>query len=529
MIAVVLFVIAAALRWPSCGESFWVDELHTAWCTFGDWNEVRHRASMGNQQPLYFGGLWIWQHITPSNLIDLYGIEAWLRSTSVIASAATASVVYVIVARVSRSQIGGVAAGLAMSIESSSIFYGTELRPYAWIGLAAAIAAGLAAVDPASDGFGHEHDHDQNLGLGSTRNRISPTTRRLALHGVVMVAAITHITSLITLAPLLTMVIVRDAVDTGKGRPSKIPFRNSHIGPMLIWIVAAVLFAVTHTQLWGVRDRWNAFATPQTIREVGSLWPWISLILFPLMLNRIATVRRSSGDTDQAKNLFLVMFYSVVVATTGCYLLSTIGGVPLWNRRYLFSCLPMLCIGFGLIIGAIRNGDLRVVYQSQWLHRGVAVTVMLLSLGMMSSHDGLIRKIVRGQTRLVTRGEDWRSAIDWIREHQDDLTINEVWIDPNLVEQNTSSFRVTDLIEEQYFRFVVDGPYRLPRGIGKLGTGRDATNDWVRLINETNEKTTRRTILLTRRSILNSPSNVAIEPFGRVRILHERKKVLQGD
>ncbi len=51
--ALAIFVLAVCLRVPSCYESFWLDELHTAWAIWGDLGAVSQRAEAGNQTPLY--------------------------------------------------------------------------------------------------------------------------------------------------------------------------------------------------------------------------------------------------------------------------------------------------------------------------------------------------------------------------------------------------------------------------------------------------------------------------------------------
>ena len=146
LVAVSLFVISFLLRWPSCGASFWLDELHTTWCTFGPLGQVSERSAIGNQQPMYFTALWFWQRIPPTALINFYGIEAWLRLTSVLACSAAASAVYVTVRFAMNSHVGGIAAGMALALDSSSLFYGTELRPYACVILCSALAVGLASM-----------------------------------------------------------------------------------------------------------------------------------------------------------------------------------------------------------------------------------------------------------------------------------------------------------------------------------------------------------------------------------------------
>jgi len=124
--SIVVFAVAVALRLPSCYESLWVDELHSAWCVWDDLSDVAPRADIGHQSPFYFLGLWFWKQV-------FGGSELALRMSSVLAVAASCSVLTLGVARWSGSVIAGVTAGAILAIETNSIFFGTELRPFALV------------------------------------------------------------------------------------------------------------------------------------------------------------------------------------------------------------------------------------------------------------------------------------------------------------------------------------------------------------------------------------------------------------
>ena len=493
LVVACLFAISFFLRWPSCGDSFWLDELHTAWCTFGTFGEVSGRASLGNQQPLYFGALWLWQRVPPTTLIDFYGIEAWMRLTSVVASAASASVAYLIVRRATKSPVGGIAAGLAMALESSSIFYGTELRPYAWVILLSTIAVGFASL---------------------------PISRasRWGLHLISLLAAATHLTSLIGLAPMIALVMVVDWF-TAQCKPHPAAKWNQcHLGPIVVWCLFAFASVFNHVDLWGVRDRWNAFASPSTLWEIEGLWPWISLVLCPgiaAMLTWLyrSRMKRSSITIAPVVRRWMIIICSVVlVSTFGCYLLSAWGGVPLWSRRYLVSGLPMICVLFGCMVGWISQG--------QRTNQFTAMIVMCFCLGDMGWQSGVLPKLYRGNPKLVVRDEGWRTATRWINQHKETLSIASVWVDPALIEQDEPSVIVANAIREHYFRFVADGPYRLDDAIEVIGTGRNATDEWLKLCQSGDAGL--KTVLLTRRRIsreLLGSTNLNVKSFGRVKVL----------
>ena len=81
---VLIVVVTAAFRLPSCRESFWLDELHSAWAVSDAFSEVAPRAAIGNQTTGYFHLLWFWSAIVGSG-------ELPMRLSSVIASCVRAT------------------------------------------------------------------------------------------------------------------------------------------------------------------------------------------------------------------------------------------------------------------------------------------------------------------------------------------------------------------------------------------------------------------------------------------------------
>lgn len=61
--ALAVAIVAVVLRIPYCYESFWIDELHTAWAVWAEFDKVTDRAAAGNQTPLYFHGVWLWKAV----------------------------------------------------------------------------------------------------------------------------------------------------------------------------------------------------------------------------------------------------------------------------------------------------------------------------------------------------------------------------------------------------------------------------------------------------------------------------------
>ena len=76
--ALLVFAVAVGLHVPSCYESFWLDELHTARAIWGDFGEVSERAAVGNQTPLYFQLMWVWQQLAVESEVALRLSSVWL-------------------------------------------------------------------------------------------------------------------------------------------------------------------------------------------------------------------------------------------------------------------------------------------------------------------------------------------------------------------------------------------------------------------------------------------------------------------
>ncbi len=121
-----VFVVALLLRLPSCYESFWLDELHTAWAIWEDLTDVAPRAEVGNQTPLYFQLMWLWKQLAGQS-------EVALRLSSVLAVSLASALLVIAVCKTSKRLAAGILSGLVLAVESNAIFFGTELRAYAWL------------------------------------------------------------------------------------------------------------------------------------------------------------------------------------------------------------------------------------------------------------------------------------------------------------------------------------------------------------------------------------------------------------
>src|SRR6056297_2163722 len=131
-------LIAVAFRIFTWWQRLCTVEFHSALAVWGNFPEVGPRAAAGNQTPFYFWGLWLWKLL-------FGGSEIALRLSSVLAMAAASGILVVTVARQHASLLAGLLAGLFLAVDANALFFGTELRPYAWVVLGTTVAAGLFA------------------------------------------------------------------------------------------------------------------------------------------------------------------------------------------------------------------------------------------------------------------------------------------------------------------------------------------------------------------------------------------------
>ncbi len=132
----VLIVLAAWMRLYQVGESLWVDELHTAWTVSGSAGEIPGRAAMGNTSPAYFYLPWLAGRLMGMN-------ELAMRLPSVLAGVGLVVLIYLLVARWTRSRCAGLLAAFLATIDWNFLFYGQEARTYAMVQLVGLAHVGL--------------------------------------------------------------------------------------------------------------------------------------------------------------------------------------------------------------------------------------------------------------------------------------------------------------------------------------------------------------------------------------------------
>ena len=418
------------IRLPSLYESFWVDELHTAWSIWGDLGDVAPRAAKGNQTPLYFQLMWFWKAVVGES-------ELALRMSSVLA-VAVASVLLLFGVRQSTGSLpAGTLSGLVLAIETNSIWFGTEFRPYAFVMLLAVVATWAAVA---------------SLKSNST---ISGGNLRLIFVVAAGAAALMHPTALVTLGVLSIVASLVACCQQG------LRFKIQISDFVSLILMCAIGFALYHSTLgdsWENRSRWAAFGKVTDVRMFWiKSWPWVPIAIVPAALALCGLWHRKRPDVLDS----FVPVIAGLLATVTFFVASYYEWVPLWQRRYFIAALPML---------AWSTGHCAVLaWPCKFDRFGWAICVLIA--GLLFWQQGSWQQFQRTQTWTGPRGEDWRGAIAFVnaqRHPRDD-----VHIDAGLIEAQASkgiNFFGIELglsdderaIDEEYFKLPAAGPYQIP-------------------------------------------------------------------
>lgn len=362
---------------------------------------------MGHQSPLYFWGLWIWKQALGST-------EFALRCSSVGATSLAAVIAAAAVGKRTGSVSAATTTGLILAFEINAIFFGTELRPYAWIMLA--MAAWIAI-----------------------ELRTETTHRRRWQAAIAGLAFLIQPTSALGFATVtLASAILDPRRDASGSREAWWPFspRRGYALVGLFIAAAAAWWALGDT--WRQREMWSSFATIGSWNDVWQIWPWTPVMIVPAALV-LVTIARTAIRIDGAavarhlrnaeSRKLLVLWGSVVAMTFAVAAASMMDGVHLWHRRYLITALPMLAAASGLAVGTwSRSFGWRNAVFSQVAEFLSLVTIVL---GLIVS-QGTLNWVSRHSWQLAGRGEDWRSAMAWAEENS--TPGQTVGIDSGLIE-----------------------------------------------------------------------------------------------
>ncbi|MEM6691067.1 MAG: glycosyltransferase family 39 protein [Planctomycetota bacterium] len=409
MLALMVTCAAAAVRWPGCDESFWLDELHSAWTVWGSFGNVSQRAAIGNQTPIWFWTLWGFKGIAGDS-------ESGLRLISVLTTSTACGLITLLLAR-KYSLAAALAAGGVLAFESNAIFFGTELRPYGTVVLLATLAV-----------------------VGSARVMWIATA----------VAVSMQPTAVIVLLPWCigrSWLIRNQSFRPGNQAQQVQGVDNpSAKVPWVIAIVAVLaILIIVMTYVWPsliARDRWASFATAGGWNSIASLWPWTWLLILPSCV-LIFAHKDSSPNINKASVYLSILL--IILSVGGLWFLSNMDWIHLWHRRYLISLLPVFAC---LVSMAVESSSPPV----RW-------PVAVLWLLGLTSAQGNLESLVTAPSAITRRGEDWRSAIEFVSTE----TYYPIAMEAGLIESDAmmSKGGLTEL-ESAYLTCVARGPYELP-------------------------------------------------------------------
>lgn len=438
--SVLVFSVAIVLRVPSCYESFWIDELHSAWAVWDSLSDVTPRAALGHQSPFYFVGLWFWKQAVGES-------ELALRFSSVLALALSSVVLTVGIARWGRSVWAGMAAGMVLAAESNAIFFGTELRPYALV-----VLFGSVALVMFLHLLGQRTRHDNRAGW-------------FTMNAAVLLAVLfqpTAIGLLLLPAALMLVWLVRD--------PRKALRFNLSDGFILLGAsaVAFALWKLTLNETWQQRFTWSAFASATSPRQILEIWDWSWLWALPLGIVTTAVIVAVSTkrfpETRVSLSGSLVLATLAIVMTSTYWFVSWMGWFPVWHRRYFIAVLPIFAALGGASITTVQSA----FGERRRLHIVVAVVTVLFVLALPYA-QGTLQRLPHYPVAYAVRGEDWRSAMEWVRSNSrpNDL----IYLDAGLIENKTLLSRTVTIgvtrsltpAESDYLTYAGRGPYELGR------------------------------------------------------------------
>ncbi|WP_162275899.1 glycosyltransferase family protein [Roseimaritima ulvae] len=433
-------VLSAIIRIAECGESLWVDELHSAWAIAGRWDQVAARAAAGNQTPWYFWLLRVWTNTLGSS-------ELMLRMPSVLALAATSGVLVVAAARASGRWMIGVLAGGLLAIDLNAIYFGSEARSYGLVILSATIAvwAAVELADPHSAG----------------RNRWRWTLWLACLFGLLM-----HPTAGLVLAVVVAAGWIWSRLADAATAWKAIVL----VGSAAAAVGAFAVNAFVVSRVWQQRDHWNTFGVPQSAWDLWTMWPW-TIVAIPIGVWAIAVLAaRCFGEQPQNRQRLQVwpFLLSVVLAgTLACWLLASYAGVPMWHRRYIVGLMPLVAWATAdAWAAAIDRLPRRLRFRGAGVVWGALAMVVAL-MGLL--YDQQTATLWR-DNRVTLRAEDWRGAAAWLNQRR--APGEPVYVGAELIESNQlAELDPADPQYEsirQYLLFPVSGPYAI-EGAEPLG------------------------------------------------------------
>jgi mannosyltransferase len=434
----VWLVLVFAAGWPllTSFESLWVDELHSAWVIDGPWNEVAHRATIGNQSSLYFGCLKLFQNVL-SVVIEPFGwsipnevslrLFSWLGWVAMIGFIAYPQ-------RHSRSII--LVLALWLWLDRIGSFYAIETRPYAWVAFF-------------------------SLLLMTSAIRIAAAPLKIHWLWVLwaMLLFYCHYTSLIVIALSMSGVLIELLFSSlSRDRSGLKAIIRSRIVEAVAFFTLATPGLVYLSRIGEQSQQWNDFAGDQSLHAFFDLFPWFAWCLVPalfLLVERVCDRSPVNPETAQRSDLSewrknqTRLIQAAVVGLGGIMIvwsLTCLGIAPLMHRRYAIGTYPAF-----LTLGAVLLNQMR--------YRSVLFGAAIVSLAILGVFQGTFREWREGRWLAWQRQEDWRMVHDYLKAKTSPEET--VFVAPMLIETKGSQLSI--YLPHDYLTAPLRTLYRVPK------------------------------------------------------------------
>lgn len=403
--------LGAYLRFLALSEPFWLDELHTAWCVSGGWDQVASRAAAGNQSPLFF---WL-EYLCFSGFGDS---ALSLRVPSFIASILLMLWTPWLVFRWSGSWLGAVVATGITAVNDQFVFYGVEARSYAMIQVVSLFQVFFFFEMIAE-------------ALKGRLLRSRWPKYGLLWCGVTWIFFYLHYTGIILVAAEGLMLLILFIATL---------HRDQKLPKQIFWLWGCVLVGMLPglfhlMQLGSGRGAWSSMSNSDAFM-LQSVAYGIIYLGPGLCAWSVPRYRQTPMVTEFPKLTWLL--FVAVVPILFCYL-GTVGHfAPLAHFRFSISSMTLLVVTAGVLVGRLQGR--------------VKVPVAVIIGGLAIATNPLLGWWVDNQAYPDQRQEDWQAVFESVVDDPGTIVFC-----PNLVEDVLATSQSTADFPDEYYRFALDG------------------------------------------------------------------------
>jgi mannosyltransferase len=492
-LGVLTATFAFAVLRIAVAESLWLDELHTSWSVSGSWQEIASRAAAGNQTPLYFWsvgavsqtlGLVCGQQ--SEWMLRLPSVTAWLLTLALAAWLIQSKVI----PRDPRRWLFAMCIVAWIVLDRLQWFFASEARPYACVQLVS--LAGWCCIEALV-----QMQSQPNRDQATARSKLKLIILVVAWSSLSIVNIYLHLTAAL---PVLFQWLtagglvgwqqyrmrrenIRAArLTSSMGEKSQLDQRVgekgasvrseecsgqwsqatfSGVGFQVKWVVLAggVLLALLPIlqlafPVWHRRGQWATFASDVSVSRATSMFPFLPVLLCVAIGCAVDLALRSDlARTRIAVNVRCVWWIAMLGPWLSAWAITALGIAPMFHQRFVFaSAVPVF------IVGAIE-----LLRCRQWTLRWIVCIAVAVAMLFTQGSVSIWRA---GYLVGNLRGEDWRSATQWVSSQR--LPAEPLLCSSGLIEANsTRPFSLPlDASFEEYLAFPLLGVYRVAEPTG---------------------------------------------------------------